>query len=436
MQVSVETTSGLERKITVGVESENINTEINKRLQHLARTQKMSGFRPGKIPMSVVKKRFGAPIRQEVLQAVMQKSYFEALQQENIQPAGQPLIEPGEIIEGKDFEFTATFEVFPEVTVNDFAKLKIERPIAEVTDKDLDTMLVTLQKQRGEWEPIKRMAKKDDMVVIDFDGTIDGEAFEGGKAEGFSLTLGTDSMIPGFEKQLLKVKTGEERDVEVTFPEDYQAKELAGKDAVFHVVVKEVKGMKLPVIDEDFVKLFGIDEGGVEQLKEEIRNNMQRELDLALKAKVKANVLESLKDANEVDVPRSLIDQEIESLRQQAVNQINKGRTTDLNEMPEMPAALFEDQANSRVKLALLVNEIIKSNEITADADRVKSTIENFASAYDDPEQMVNWYYSNKEQLQQVESSVIEDQVVDFVLESAKAKDKKCTFDEIMNKQA
>lgn len=436
MQVSVETTSGLERKITVGVESKNINTEINKRLQHLARTQKMSGFRPGKIPMSVVKKRFGAPVRQEVLQAVMQRSYFEALAQEKIQPAGQPLIEPGEIVEGKDFEFTATFEVFPEITVNDFAKLKIERATAEVTDKDLEKMIETLQKQRGEWVPIKRMAKKGDMIVIDFDGSIDGEAFDGGKAEDFSLTLGTDSMIPGFEKQLLKVKTGEERDIEVSFPEDYQAKELAGKDALFHVVVKEVKGVKLPKIDDDFVKLFGIEEGGIDKLKEEISNNMKRELDLALKAKVKSNVLESLNNDNEVDIPRSLVDQEIESLRQQSIKQMNKGRTTDLNEMPEMPAALFEDQANSRVKLALLVNEIIKTNDIKADPERLKSTIENIASAYDEPEQMVSWYYSNKEQLQQVESSVIEEQVVDFVLESAKVKDKKCTFDEIMNKQA
>lgn len=436
MQVSVETTTGLERKVTVAIPTDNIDSEVNKRLQQLSRTQKMAGFRPGKIPMSVVKKRFGAPVRQEIMQEAMQRSFFEAVNQEKLQPAGQPMIVPGEYEAGKDFEFTATFEVFPEVTLNEFSKLKVEKPAAEITDKDLDNMLTTLQKQRGTWNPVKRMARKDDMVIINFDGSIDGEAFEGGSAEDFSLILGSDSMIPGFEKQLLKVKKGEERDVEVTFPEDYHAKELAGKDAVFKVVVNEVKGLKLPELDDEFVSQFGIEEGGVDKLKEEIKNNMQRELDSTLKGRSKSNVLDALREANEVELPKALIDQEIQALRQQAVSQISQGRDISMADMPEMPAALFEEQAKSRVKLALLVNEVISKNEITVDADRVKSTIESFASAYDEPEQMVNYYYSNKQHLQQVESSVLEDQVVDFILESAKVTDKKYSFDEIMNKQA
>ena len=436
MQVSVETTTGLERKMTVGIPADSINNEVNKRLQNLARTQKLAGFRPGKIPMSVVKKRFGGPVRQEVMQDVMQRSFYEAMNQEKLQPAGQPMITPGEIEAGKDFEFTATFEVFPEVAVNDFGKLKIDKPVAEITDEDLDKMLTTLQKQRGTWEPIKRMAKKDDMVIIDFDGSVDGESFEGGSSEDFSLILGSDSMIPGFEKQLLKVKTGEERDLKVTFPDDYHSESVAGKDAIFKVVVKEVKGMKLPALDDEFSKLFGVEEGGVEKLKEEIKNNMQRELTTTLKSKAKANVLDSLKDGNEVDLPKALIDQEIEGLRQQTLNQFsqqNGGNTADL---PEMPAALFEEQAKERVKLALLVSEIIKVNDIKVDPARVRSTIEAAAAAYDEPQEMVNWYYSNKQQLQQVESSVIEDQVVDFILESAKVTEKSCTFDELMNKQA
>lgn len=436
MQVSVETTTGLERKMTVGIPADSINSEVNKRLQNLARTQKLAGFRPGKIPMSVVKKRFGAPVRQEVMQDVMQRSFYEAMNQEKLQPAGQPMIAPGDIEAGKDFEFTATFEVFPEVTINDFSKLSIEKPVSEITDEDLDKMLTTLQKQRGTWEPVKRMAKKEDMVILDFDGSIDGESFEGGSAENFSLILGSDSMIPGFEKQLLKVKTGEERDLEVTFPDDYHSEKVAGKKAVFKVAVKEVKGMKLPEFDDDFVKLFGVDEGGVDKLKEEIKNNMQRELDTTLKSKAKSNVLDSLKDGNEVDLPKALIDQEIEGLRQQTLNQFsqqNGGNTADL---PEMPAALFEEQAKARVKLALLVSEIIKANDIKVDPDRVRSTIEAASSAYDEPQEMVNWYYSNQQQLQQVESSVIEDQVVDFILESAKVTEKNCTFDELMNKQA
>jgi trigger factor len=436
MQVSVETTTGLERKMTIGVPASNIDSEVNKKLQELARTQKMAGFRPGKIPMSVIKKRFGGHVRQDIMRDVMQKSYFDAINQEKLQPAGQPHIEPSAPEKGKDFEFTATFEIFPEVEVKAFTDLKIEKPVAEITDKDLDTMLKTLQKQRGTWEPIKRMAKKDDMVIIDFVGTIDGESFEGGTAEDFSLILGSDSMIPGFEKQLLKVKKGDEVEVNVTFPEDYQSAEVAGKDALFKVVVKEAKGLTLPKLDEEFVKLFGIEDGNVDNLKEEIKNNMQRELDSTLKSKVKANVLDSLNEANEADIPRALIDQEIEGLRQQAMKQFSQGREGSIADLPEMPAALFEEQAKTRVKLALIVSEVIKKNDISVDPDRVRATIESAAAAYDDPEQMVSWYYSNQQQLQQVESSVIEDQVVDFILEAADVTEKSCTFDELMNKQA
>lgn len=436
MQVSVETTKGLERKITITIPTDNIDSEIKKRLQNLARTQNMPGFRPGKIPMSVVTKRFGNPIRQEVLQETMQRSFYEAATQEKLQPAGQPLIEAGKLVQGKDFEFVATFEVFPQVKVKAFKKLKIEKVTAEITDKDLDNMLVTLQKQRGTWEPVKRMARNDDMLIINFDGSIDGEPFDGGSAKDFSLVLGSKSMIPGFEKQLLKAKANEERELKVTFPDDYQSKKIAGKDAIFKVSISEVKELKLPEMDDEFVKLFGISEGGIEQLKEEVGNNMRRELEATLKDKIKSSVLDSLREANDVDIPIALIDQEIEALRQQTAKQFNQGAAGKPVDLPEMPAALFEDQAKSRVKLALLVNEIIKTNDITADAEQVRSTIESAAAAYDDPEQMVNWYYSNEKSLQQIESTVIEEQVVDCILESADVTEKKSTFDEIMNKQA
>ncbi len=436
MQVSVETTTGLERKMTVGIPADSIDTEVNKKLQNLARTQKMAGFRPGKIPMSVVKKRFGSAVRQEVMQDTMQRSFYEAINQEKLQPAGQPMIKPGKVESGKDFEFTATFEVFPEVTVNDFSALTIEKPVAEINDKDIDNMLLNLQKQRGTWEPVKRMAKKEDTVIIDFEGSIDGEAFEGGSAEDFSLVLGSDSMIPGFEKQLLKVKKDEEREVNVTFPEDYHKESVVGKEAIFKVVVKEVKTLKLPVIDDEFVTQFGIEEGGVDKLKEEITNNMQRELDMTLKGKVKGNVLDSLKDANEVDVPKALIDQEVETLRKQSMEQFSQGRGGNLDDLPEMPAALFEDQARTRVQLALLINEIISKNDLKADPDRVRTTIEAAAAAYDEPEEMVNWYYSNPQHLQQVESTVVEEQVVDLILESATVSEKTYSFDDLMNKKS
>lgn len=431
MQVSVETTTGLERKVSISTPSDVINTDIQKRLQQLSKTQRMPGFRPGKIPMSVINKRFGAAVRNEILQEVMTRSFYEAIQKESLQPAGQPMLEAGDL-KGDAFTFTATFEVFPEVSLGDFSKLKIEKPESEISDKDIQLMLDNLLKQKAAWEPVKRMAKKDDMVVIDFEGKIDDVPFEGGKAEGFELVLGSDSMIPGFEKQLLKIKTGEERQITVTFPEDYQSTEVAGKDAVFDITAKEVKGMKLPELDDEFVKEFGVEEGGVDKLKEEIQKNMQRELDAKLKAEIKTKVFESLLDANEVDIPKPLIDQEIEVLKQQAVQQFSQGRNAQV-ELPDLPAAIFEDQAKSRVTLALLVNQVIQDNDIKVDADRVKETVETMASAYDDPEQMVNWYYSNQEQLQQVESTVMEEQVVDLILEQAKVKSKTFDFDELMN---
>ena len=431
MQVSVETTTGLERKVSISTPSDAINTDIQKRLQQLSKTQRMAGFRPGKIPMSIIYKRFGPDVTNEILQEVMTRSFYQAIQQENLQPAGQPMLEAGDL-KKDDFTFTATFEVFPEVTLTDFSKLKIEKPEAEVTDKDIDNMLDNLLKQKGSWEPVKRMAKKDDTVVIDFVGKIDDEPFEGGTAEGFSLVLGSDSMISGFEKQLLKVKTGEERQITVTFPEDYQSAEVAGKEAVFDITVQEVKGLKLPKLDDEFVKEFGVEEGGVEKLREEILKNMQRELDAKLKGDIKAKVFESLQEANEVEIPKPLIDQEIEVLKQQAVQQFSQGRDKEV-ELPDLPAAIFEDQAKNRVSLALLVNQVIQDNDLKVDADRVKETVETMASAYDDPEQMVNWYYSNQEQLQQVESMVMEQQVVDLILGQAKVKNKSFSFDELMN---
>ena len=431
MQVSVETTTGLERKVSISTPSQAINTDIQKRLQQLSKTQRMAGFRPGKIPMSIIKKRFGAAVTNEILQEIMTRSFYQAIQQENLQPAGQPMLEAGDL-KGDDFTFTATFEVFPEVSLNDFSKLKVEKPEAEVSDKDIEQMLENLLKQKGTWEPVKRMAKKEDMVVIDFEGKIDDKPFEGGTAEDFSLILGSDTMIPGFEKQLLKIKTGEERQITVTFPDDYQSVEVAGKEAVFDITAKEVKGMKLPKLDDEFVKEFGVEEGGVDKLKEEIQKNMQRELDAKLKADIKTNVFKSLQEANEVDIPKPLIDQEIEVLKQQAVQQFSQGRDTNV-ELPDLPAAIFEDQAKSRVTLALLVNQVIQDNDLKVSDERVKETIETMASAYDDPEQMVNWYYANQEQLQQVESAVMEEQVVDLILEQAKVKTKSFGFDELMN---
>ncbi len=432
MQVSVETTQGLERRMTVGVPAETVNDEIKKRLKQLASTQRIPGFRPGKVPLTVIKQRYGKPVRHEVLTEVMQRSFYEAIVQEKLTPAGAPRVEPRDG-EGELFEFDAVFEVYPEVAVSDLSALELEVVNAEVADADVDTMLDTLRKQRADWEKVRRMAKKGDMVVIDFEGNIDGEAFEGGKGESVSVVLGEEKMLPDFENGLLKIKANEERDIDVTFPEDYQAEALAGKTAVFKIKTHEVKGQKLPELDEEFIKQFGIEDGGVDALKEEVRKNMNRELAQTLKTRIKTEVLDKLADANELELPKAMIDQEVERLREQMMQQMGNRNVTEL---PELPATLFEEQAVKRVTLGLVVAEIIKTNELKADADKVRVTIDDMASAYDEPEQVVNWYYGDKNRLAEIESLVLEDSVVEFIQTKAKVTNADVSFDEVMNPQA
>ncbi len=429
MQVSVETTQGLERKMTVAVPAELVSGEVNKRLQQLARTQRMPGFRPGKVPLSVIRKRYGKAVEEEVQAEVMRKSFFEAVIQEKINPAGSPRVEPVGV-EGDEFRFNAFFEVYPEVKVQGLDKLKIEKPAAEVTDADVDKMLETLRKQRGTWEPVKRMAKKGDQVIIDFEGTIDGEVFDGGKGSDIPVVLGEGRMLEDFEKGLLKIKTGEERDIEVAFPEDYQSKELAGKTARFHVVAKAVNGLSLPEPDEEFIKQFGLEEPTLDALKAEIRKNMERELKQALRNQIKSRVLEALAEANDLDMPKALVDQEIERLRQQMLQQMGARMG---QQMPELPGVLFEEEAKKRVKLGLLLSQIIKDNDMKASEDDVRALVEELATAYDEPDKVVDWYMSDKERLADIEGMALENAVVDLILEKAKVKEKKLSFDEVMN---
>ncbi len=431
MQVSIETTQGLERRMTVGIPAETVNDEIKKRLKKLASTQRIPGFRPGKIPLTVIKQRYGKPVRHEVLSEVMQRSFYEAILQEKITPAGAPRVEPKE---EKDnlFEFEALFEIYPEIEISALAELEIVVSKAEVKEEDVDVMVETLRKQRAEWENVRRMAKKGDMVVIDFEGSVDGEGFEGGKGEKVSVVLGEGKMLVDFENGLLKLKAGEKRDIEVTFPEDYQATELAGKLAVFKINAHEVKGQKLPELNEVFLKQFGIEDGGIEALRNEVKTNMLRELSQTTKTKVKTQVLDKLAAANKIDLPKSLVDQEIERQRQQMLKQM---QGSNVSELPELPASLFEDQASKRVTLGLVVNEIIKTHQLKADAEKVKATIDEMAAAYDDPEQVVNWYYGDKNRLAEIESLVLEDAVVDFILEKAKVTESDVSFSEIMNPQ-
>jgi trigger factor len=434
MQVSVETTQGLERRLTITVSADSVDTAVKARLQQLAKTQRINGFRPGKVPVSVIKKRFGQAVRQEVAGDVMQRNFYEAIMKEKITPAGMPTFDMTKDVDGQDLEFVATFEVYPEVKVAGLDKIKVDKPVVEITDKDLDTMMKTLQTQHASWKEVKRKAKKDDKVTVNFVGTIDGEEFDGGKAEDFPLELGKGRMIPGFEKPLVGAKTGDEVVSEVTFPDDYHAEALKGKNASFAITVTKVEGLDLPKVDDEFAKLFGVEEGGVEALKAEVKKNMQRELDQTLKATVKENVIAGLLENNELDLPKALVDQEIEALRQQAkqrFEQQGKG-----GQVPELPADLFTDNAKRRVSIGLLLGEIIKDNKLEADEAKVTQLIETAASAYEDPQEVVEYYQSNAELKQQMQNLALEEQAIEAILEKAKVKEVKKAFDEIMNKNA
>lgn len=434
MQVSVETTQGLERRLTITVPAESVDSAVKSRLQQLAKTQRINGFRPGKVPVSVIKKRYGQAVRQEIAGDVMQRNFYQAVMQEKLNPAGMPSFELTQDEDGKDLEFVAKFEIYPEVEVNSVDELSVEKVEVEIGEEDMDSMMETLQKQHATWKEVRRKARKDDRVVIDFVGTIDGEEFEGGKAEDFTLELGKDRMIPGFEKPLVGAKKGEDVTVDVTFPEDYHAEALKGKAAQFAVSVKKVEGQQLPKVDEEFAKLFGVEDGGVDALKEEVQKNMQRELDQTLKAQNKEAVISALIEANDVAVPQALVDQEVGVLREQA-----KERFTQQGggkNIPELPAELFTDNATRRVSIGLLLGELIKKNELKANDDDVMALIETSASAYEDPSEVIEYYKSNDELMQQMRNVALEEKAIDWVLSKAKTTVVNKTFDEVMNKQA
>ncbi|ALZ84353.1 MULTISPECIES: trigger factor [Pseudomonas] len=425
MQVSVENTSALERRMTIGVPAERIETEVNKRLQQTARRAKVPGFRPGKVPMSVIRQRYEASARQEALGDLIQETFYEAVVEQKLNPAGAPAVEPKVFEKGKDLEYVATFEVFPEFEVKGLDGIEIERQDSSVEDADIDKMLDVLRKQGTRYEVVDRAAATDDQVTIDFVGTQDGEAFSGGSAEGTKLVLGSGRMIPGFEDGLVGAKAGEERVLDLTFPEDYQNLDLAGKAAQFKVTVKEVAAPELPELNEAFFKQFGVEETTVEGFRAEVRKNMERELRQALKTKVKNQVMDGLLAANQIDVPAALISNEVDRLRVQAVQQFGGNIQPD-----QLPAELFSEQAKRRVLLGLIIAEMVKQFELKPDDARVRELIEEMAAAYQEPEQVVKWYYQNEQQLNEVRSVVLEEQVVDTVLKQAKVTDKQVSYED------
>ncbi|CAG9000861.1 MAG: Trigger factor [Candidatus Celerinatantimonas neptuna] len=431
MQVSLETTEGLERRLSIAVEAEAIEKEVKEAIRDIAKRERMPGFRPGKVPASVIQKRYGNAIVADVKEKAMQRHFYEAVLQEKLSPAGAPALEVGEEKDGQ-FCFTATFEVFPEVKLNDFSELAIEKVLAEVADSDIDNMIETLRKQRVNWKESDKALDDGDQATLDFLGKIDGEAFEGGNAEGFSIEIGSGRMIPGFEDGLKNHKAGEEFTIEVTFPEDYHAEELKGKKAEFEIKLSKVEEAELPEVDSDFIKQFGIETGELAGLKAELQKNMERELKQKLKADTKDQVLTKLLEANEIDVPKALIDSEIDVLRKQAMQRF--GNNGNQNNLPQLPDELFSEQAERRVKVGLLLGEVIKVNELTADDDKLKAHLEDIASAYEEPEEVIKYYNGNKELKENLENVVLEEQAIDLILGQAKVSESAQSFDEIMNK--
>ncbi|WP_095114685.1 trigger factor [Pseudomonas sp. Irchel 3F3] len=425
MQVSVENTSALERRMTIAVPAERVENEVNKRLQQTAKRAKIAGFRPGKVPMNVIRQRFEADARQEAFGDLVQASFYEAIVEQKLNPAGAPAVEPKSFEKGKDLEFVAIFEVFPEFTVAGLESISVERLSAEVADADLDNMLEVLRKQNTRFEAVERAAQNDDQVNIDFVGKVDGEVFAGGSAKGTPLVLGSGRMIPGFEEGLVGAKAGEERVVNVTFPEDYQNLDLTGKAAEFTITVNSVAAPVLPELNEEFFAQFGIKESTLEGFRTEVRKNMERELRQAIKTKVKNQVMDGLLAANPIEVPKALLENEVNRLRVQAVQQFGG------NIKPEqLPVELFEEQAKRRVVLGLIVAEVVKQFELKPDDAKVREMIEEMASAYQEPEQVIAWYYKNDQQMNEVRSVVLEEQVVDTVLQKATVTDKSVSYEE------
>jgi trigger factor len=433
MQVVVESVSALGRRLKISVPASRLEQTFNNRLNQTARTVKMDGFRQGKVPLSLVKKRFGESIRAEALEDVIRDSYVAAVESQSLRVAGFPTIEPFNAPEGKDLEFSAVVEVYPEITIGDFSAIAVERPTAEVTEADVDEMITNLRRQRAKFADTEEASVQQDRVTLDFEGTVDGEAFAGNSAKDFNLVLGSGRMIPGFEDQIVGMKAGDEKVITVTFPADYQAENLAGKEAKFSIKVSKVSRPELPELDDQFLAAFGTLEGGVDKFRADVRKNMERELRNSIRGRVKSAAFDALLAANPVELPKALVDQEIDRQRQQAIQRFG-GNAQNIK--PEMlPNQLFEEASRRSVALGLLIGEIINKNEVKVDADRVKTLIGEIAESYEDPAEVVAWYMGNREQRAQVESAVLEDQVVDLILASAQISDKAVSYSDLLRQQ-
>ncbi|MBM2829393.1 MAG: peptidyl-prolyl cis-trans isomerase [Gammaproteobacteria bacterium] len=433
MQVSVENTGPLERRMRVEVPEEKIANEVVNRLQSLSRTTRIQGFRPGKAPFKVVQRRFGTKVRQEVIGEVVQTSFYEALAREKLRPASRPTIDPMDAEQGHGLVYTATFEVYPEVNLAPIEKLKLEKAVCQISDDDVEKMIEVIRKQQRSLQAVKRKASEGDVLIIDFKGSVDGEAFAGGEARDFQVELGSKRLIAGFEDGLSGAKAGEELTLNLNFPDEYHKRELAGKPVKFLVVVKAVNEQVLPELDEKLFSSMGVNAGGLDEFKAQVRRNMEREAEMAVANKTRNNILDALYAANKIELPKTLINNEAMHLHEQFSASLQM-RGINVDNLPVKDTTAFNEQAEKKVTLQLIIADIVKTNQIKTDPATVRNMIEKIAQSYEDPNEVIKWYNSDQNRLAEVEALALEDEVVKWILSRAKVKEQKLTFDALMNK--
>lgn len=426
MEVTVESSAGLERRMRVRVPEEQVSSEVSKRLENLSRQARVPGFRPGKVPMKVIRQRFGRQVREEVVGEVMRSSFYDALTQEQLRPAGSPTIEPESLEPGQDLAYLATFDVYPQVSLPPLESLSIARPVAAVEETDVDAMIETLRRQRRNWTEVQRAATASDRVIIDFEGFMDGAPLENAHGKGFAAELDTQRMIPGFEAGLVGLSAGESKTLELSFPEDYHVAALAGRPVSFEVTVQRVEEASLPEVDDAFAAGFGVSEGGAQALREEVRRNMERELEDRLRNLTKRRTMDALLLGQDIELPAALVEEESRrALERRKTELAHSGMDP---EQLALSAGMFEEQARTRVSLGLVLSELIKEHSLQPDPAKVRARIDSIASTYERPEEVVGWYYGNRERLADIETAVLEEQVVDWVLGRASVTDEATTF--------